>query len=251
MISALSWVPKGSMKRVPAAHDPHPEEVEAARARALAEAAEGSGAADALAADPAFASLRAVAKQALWDLRSVCAHLSASERLKERLQLQFAAPGVRRSQPATGRTALPPCAQMAYRTPVSAHVVHIEPAPIFAHKAAARVLAHGAPAHPVARHELHLGRVRSGQGMFTDLQAQPLDAGLQLELRRSCAGMPARQKVIQPCQHKGAVARSHQALRGGGGLTRQKRPTALSQGQHPAAHIGTAAGAISLGGHVA
>ena len=57
MISALSWVPRGSMKRVPHAHDPHPEEVEAARARALAEAGEEE--AD-FASDPAFASLRGV-----------------------------------------------------------------------------------------------------------------------------------------------------------------------------------------------
>jgi periodic tryptophan protein 1 len=58
MISALTWVPRGGMRRIPHAHDPTTAEVEAARARAAVEAEATDE--PALLSDPAFASIRNV-----------------------------------------------------------------------------------------------------------------------------------------------------------------------------------------------
>jgi len=58
--------------------------------------------------------------------------------------------------------------------------INVPPAPVFAHKAAALVLAHGAPGQTKARHKFDLSVIGASDTVLFDFQSQPLAASFEL-----------------------------------------------------------------------
>src|SRR2546427_6736439 len=104
----------------------------------------------------------------------------------------------------SGSAGPPPCSELV--------AIHVEPAPAFAHEAAALMQAHRAAAHAVARDEFHLGTVLAGAAEVLDRQPQPACRRLEVQRGRPLAGVPGGQQIGGVLAHEGAVARAHQGL---------------------------------------
>ena len=121
--------------------------------------------------------------------------------------------------------------------------IHIKPSALLAHKPARLVQTPGAILAPEVGDELHPTFVVYGHSRFTahDLQAFPGRLIGQIQGRRACPWMPARQQIGDIPTHEGRIPRAHQRF---GGF-RQARA-----GQRRAATPGKGEAGTALAGHI-